>query len=572
MPFTAVVGQDQLKLALILAAIEPRLAGVLIAGPRGVAKSTLARGLAAIDTRAAGGFVNLPLGATEEQVVGSLDLAKALGDQEVRFKPGLLARAHGGYLYIDEVNLLADALVDVLLDVAASKTNHVERDGISHAHPARFVLVGTMNPDEGELRPQFSDRFGLCVELDDTLAPATRRAIVDQRLAFEADHAGFVAACQPKETALAQAIEAARQRLGEVTTPEAIKDDIARRCHAAGVEGVRADLHWRQAAVAHAAWQGRNQVESADCHAVEAFVLCHRRTRTPDQTSGGQDPDDEPAGTSENTSPASDHDGSDAEQNDAAGEGDWGQLPPRHVAPAAGYTLELGAADIVMPRRSAGRVFAGRRRGREALAPGAARAGPTGSRIDWFRTLADGARRPDRSPDLVRRPQALRESLLDCVLLDLSASTLGGDAQARARAGVLAIADAAYRARRRFGLLVFGGARIEWLVTLQRAPRHIATLLDAAPAGGGTPLADALVRARDDLQAGQHAGRTARLRTWLITDGRSRDEIHGPSWPGELIVVDTETARISLGRARRLAEALGGRHMSLAELENARHG
>ncbi|HWO12237.1 MAG TPA: ATP-binding protein, partial [Polyangiaceae bacterium] len=183
-PWTAVLGQQRLKLALLLCAIDPGIGGVLVRGPRGVAKTTLARGFADL---LPGRFVELPLGATEERVAGSLDLGKALGQGEVQFSPGLLALAHEGVLYVDEVNLLPDALVDLLLDAAASGSNVVERDGVSHVHAARFVLIGTMNPEEGELRPQLIDRFGLAVDAEPLSSAEERAQVVLRRLEFERD-------------------------------------------------------------------------------------------------------------------------------------------------------------------------------------------------------------------------------------------------------------------------------------------------------------------------------------------------------------------------------------------------
>src|SRR5688572_1520384 len=208
-PWSAVIGQERLKRALLLCAIDPAIGGVLVQGPRGVAKTTLARAFAEL---LPGRFVELPLGATEERVAGSLDLGKALGQGEVQFSPGLLALAHDGILYVDEVNLLPDALVDLLLDAAASGTNVVERDGVSHVHAARFVLVGTMNPDEGELRPQLLDRFGLCVSALPLASAEERAQIVVQRLSFERDPERFVADFAAEQQALRERCGRARER------------------------------------------------------------------------------------------------------------------------------------------------------------------------------------------------------------------------------------------------------------------------------------------------------------------------------------------------------------------------
>jgi magnesium chelatase subunit I len=207
-PFAAIAGQPQLRQALLLAAVDPGLGGVLIEGPRGTAKTTAARALAELLPGAP--FVTLPLGASLESLVGTLDLGQALAGHELKFAPGLLARAHGGVLYVDEINLLPDALIDSLLDAAASGVNVVERDGISHRHAARFVLVGTMNPEEGTLRPQLLDRFGLCVQLRNIEDAAERQAIVRARLAFDADPQGFRAKHAQAEAALAAALVKAR--------------------------------------------------------------------------------------------------------------------------------------------------------------------------------------------------------------------------------------------------------------------------------------------------------------------------------------------------------------------------
>ena len=326
-PFTAVVGQDAVKRALILNAIDPGIGGVLIEGPRGLAKTTLARALA--DLLPEGRFVDLPLGASEDRVVGSLDLDRALGAGEARFSPGLLARAHGGVLYVDEVNLLPDHLVDLLLDVAASGVNVVERDGVSHRHAARFVLVGTMNPDEGELRPQLLDRFGFSVALEEATDLATRTRISRARLAYEADPAAFVQRHREAQQALRDRLRRARLCLPEVDLPEALYEAAARLALEAGVEGMRADLVMLRGARAHAAWEGRGAATEEDLAAVAEAALRHRRR---DRAEPPQPP---PAPPPESASrPRRRPQGGDADtpapSGLAPGE-DWGALPPEPV-------------------------------------------------------------------------------------------------------------------------------------------------------------------------------------------------------------------------------------------------
>ncbi|MBA1272259.1 ATP-binding protein [Stutzerimonas azotifigens] len=311
-PLAAVVGADALKRALCLVAVDPAIGGLLIEGPRGMAKSTLARGLAGL--LPSGQFVTLPLGASEERIVGTLDLDAALGEGRATFSPGLLAKADGGVLYVDEVNLLPDHLVDLLLDAAASGVNHVERDGISHRHPARFVLIGTMNAEEGELRPQLLDRFGLNLALDGHPQPAERAEIVRRRLAFDADPQGFVEAWREVQDELIQRCRAARDRLAQIPLSDAALDEITGRCFAAGVDGLRADLVWLRAARAHAAWRGGSETEKQDIDTVEPLVLRHRR-RAP--TPAAQPPAPPQAGQ-----------GADF-QDPSQGEGQWGELPPR---------------------------------------------------------------------------------------------------------------------------------------------------------------------------------------------------------------------------------------------------
>ncbi|WP_397453505.1 ATP-binding protein [Pseudomonas sp. NA-150] len=311
-PLAAVVGADDLKLALCLTAIDPKIGGVLIEGPRGMAKSTLARGLA--DLLASGQFVTLPLGATEERLVGTLDLDAALGEGRAQFSPGVLAKADGGVLYVDEVNLLADHLVDLLLDVAASGVNLVERDGISHRHASRFVLIGTMNPEEGELRPQLLDRFGLNVALSGHTAPAERGQIIRRRLDFDADPMAFCAQWVTQQEALKQRCERARLLLPSIPLDDQALAQITERCFAAAVDGLRADLVWLRAARAHAAWRGAGSIITEDIDAVAEFALRHRR-RNPAPPAPQQNP------ASNGTPPPQQQD------DQTGGQGNWGEMP-----------------------------------------------------------------------------------------------------------------------------------------------------------------------------------------------------------------------------------------------------
>lgn len=280
-PLSAVVGQDDLRLALVLAAVDPSIGGVLLRGQKGSAKSTAARGLARLLPGPAP-FVELPVGASEDRVTGTVDLRALLQSGDSHFSPGLLAAAHGGVLYVDEVNLLPDHVVDVLLDVAASGVNRVEREGVSHEHPSRFILLGSMNPEEGELRPQFLDRFGLAVDVTAPVEPAERAEAVRRRLAFDADPTGFTDRWSAAEAALAERLANARP----APMGEELVEQVARLCVAAGAEGLRADLVCCRAAAALAGWEGKATAGEVDVRRVAAFALGHRRRRSPFELPG----------------------------------------------------------------------------------------------------------------------------------------------------------------------------------------------------------------------------------------------------------------------------------------------
>lgn len=381
-PFSAVVGLDDLRLALLLTSVSPAVGGVLVRGEKGTAKSTVVRALAsllppvtvvrgcrfacdpaapdpecpdgphAVDTPAAhraASLVELPVGATEDRVVGTLDIQRALADGVKAYEPGLLAAAHRGVLYVDEVNLLPDHLVDLLLDAAAMGRAHVERDGVSVKHAARFLLVGTMNPEEGEPRPQLVDRFGLVVTVAAPRDARLRAEVVRRRLAYEADPAGFAARFAGDEKDYAARIAAARAVLPAVVLPDDELDRIARVCLAYGVDGMRADIVVARCAVAMAAWHGRDRVTADDVRDAARLALPHRRRTDPldppgtdeekldqaleeaerqAQESQDREPDDDPDGSDPDGGPGDGPDG-----GGPAGGGPGGGLPPDASSP-----------------------------------------------------------------------------------------------------------------------------------------------------------------------------------------------------------------------------------------------
>jgi len=316
-PFTAVIGQDEMRLALLIAAVDPSIGGVLVFGDRGTGKSTTVRGLADLlppmrvvtdcryhcDPGANGSgceecqqrgktgplpcetapvpVVDLPLGATEDRIIGALNLERALTTGEKAFETGLLARAHRGFLYIDEVNLLEDHLVDLLLDVAASGENVVEREGLSVRHPARFVLIGSGNPEEGELRPQLLDRFGLSVEVRTPSDIATRIEIVKRRDAFEQDAAKFAAEWQPESEKVRNQIKSARAHLSSVNIPQEALEQTAALCVGLGTDGLRGELTMMRAARAFAALEGSSEVKISHLRKIAPSALRHRLRRSP---------------------------------------------------------------------------------------------------------------------------------------------------------------------------------------------------------------------------------------------------------------------------------------------------
>jgi magnesium chelatase subunit D len=560
-PFSAVVGQAPVKLALTLLAIDPAIGGVLVSGPRGSAKSTLARSLADLNIDNLSQLVTLPLGASEEMVTGTIDLQKVLGEQQVKFAPGLLSKAHKGLLYVDEVNLLPDALVDLLLDVAASGVNHIERDGISHQHEAEFTLMGTMNPDEGELRPQLLDRFGFGVALANTYSAHERVEIVRRRQDFDANPKAFLADYAEPQKALQATIQQAQQQLTLVTASDEMRLQIAQRCVDAQVDGVRGDLVWLRAALAHAALQQRDTVTLANIDAVEELVLMHRRndTNTPNQPSP---PNNNPP---QSPPPFERPNDSKPQTQNNKSEEDWGQMAPtKQTTGQLRHIAEDKARPLTAPNlmASTGTGLHGRGNGRATK--------QWSKRINWFSSLIAGRNKvPSCSNktgiDLRYRRQRGADPVMHLVLLDTSASTLNGDGQSQAKGLVAGIAHQAYLARQQLVLLGFGNDQVSELYSQGRAPKAMAPLLNDIGAGGGTPLKQAIQHASAFATRLLRRNPATRIINTIITDGRVQQDLSGLKLFGESILVDTEQGQVKRGRGQQIAKTLKAQYLTLSQ-------
>lgn len=588
-PFCAVTGQGNLKLALILAAINPAIGGVLISGPRGCAKSTLARGMLDIlPNKENASFVDLPLGASEDRVLGSLDLQTVLNEKQVRFQPGLLAQAHNGILYVDEVNLLQDHLVDVLLDVAASGENKVERDGVSHSHPAKFLLLGTMNPDEGELRPQLQDRFGLCVELSNQFSLDQRVEVVKRREEFDCDSLSFSNKWEGTQKQLSQSIHQARSRLASITCNNEIRLEIANRCQMAHVDGLRADIVFYRAALAHCAWTGRLEVSNEDLNAVEPLVLQHRRQNPSTHSNNGLD---SPRNKSSNGELPHQYlqDGfkQDSEskyekdlnrgikpesQNPDDSEvksGDWGSMAPvqqstqlvsgQWLSPFLKTRSGQSSSKQNVTEQLFGRLKGNRERG-------SYRTPLFSHRPDWIKTvMASPLAWPPKT--IKRKPFRKGASRMHLIVLDTSASTLADQQFSKAKGLILNIAEQAYLKREQIAILGFGNDEVIELLPKIRAPKYISQKLDAIHAGGGTPLEMALFSSRKKIQEWIKEQPGLKVFSYLLTDGRVNEktlnDIHGQTLSKETVLVDLEQSSVKRGRGQKIADVICAQYLNL---------
>ncbi|MEU5462109.1 putative cobaltochelatase [Streptomyces althioticus] len=643
-PFTAVVGQDDLRLALLLNAVSPSVGGVLVRGEKGTAKSTAVRALTSLlpevavvpgcrfscdpaspdpgcpDGPHAGGgggasrparMVELPVGASEDRLVGALDIERALAEGVKAFEPGLLAAAHRGILYVDEVNLLHDHLVDLLLDAAAMGASYVEREGVSVRHAARFLLVGTMNPEEGELRPQLLDRFGLTVEVSASREPDQRVEVVRRRLAYDDDPAGFAARWADEEAAVRQRIVAARESLPSVRLGDGALRQIAATCAAFEVDGMRADIVMARTATALAAWAGRTDVLAEDVRQAALLALPHRRRRNPfdapgldedkldetlEESSGDDDPDPDgdgggPGGGGGQPEPDEGPagDGADAARpGEGEGEGEPApggageQSPVRATEPFRTKALSVpGIGEGVAGRRSRARTEHGRTTGARR---------PEGALTKLHLAATVRAAAPHqrargrsgrglvvRRDDLRQATREGREGNLVLFVVDASGSMAARQRMSAVKGAVLSLLLDAYQRRDKVGLVTFRGSAADVALPPTSSVDAAAARLESLPTGGRTPLAAGLLKAHDVLRVERLRDPARRALVVVVTDGRATggpEPVTLASRAARLfaaegvasVVVDCESGPVRLGLAGRLAGELGGTAVTLDEL------
>lgn len=573
-PFSAVVGQDDLKLALLLAAVDTSIGGVLISGERGTAKSTAARGIAALLPESVAGqaapFVELPLGATEDRVVGSLDVGKALQEGSTELRQGLLARAHGGVLYVDEVNLLPDHLVDLLLDAAASGWLTVERDGVSARQAAEFMLIGTMNPEEGELRPQFLDRFGLYVQVSSVDVQEERIAALRERLRFDDDPAHTLAAVQAAEDAQRAAIRVARERLKQLVIEDHHLATVAAMTVERQLAGIRGDLALIKAARALAAWEGAAQIGDEHIHRVVPFALAHRARRkkpgaAPRAPSAAVPPEPAPQAASPLAGLAS---------------AKVAESPSLRAAPAtspARIELASEAIDTMQSGRRGAESFAAR----QIIGTSPFQSSGTLAVTETLRAAvvrgvrASEAGLPLTAADLRQHERRGPGSSHVLFLVDASGSMATQRRLDAAKGAALGLLTSSYQRRDEVALMVFRGEGTDLVLPFTRKVASVEEALREVPTGGRTPLAAALRDAGQLLQTRQPSLLV------LLTDGRANVAANGADpWQEALdhcatlrsqcagaLVIDCEPGPILLGRARLLAERLGAECLALDAID-----
>jgi magnesium chelatase subunit D len=624
-PFTAIVGQEQLKQALLLCAVNPGIGGVLIKGEKGTAKSTAARGLSEImpvilrvkdsvfnisrgeflvdntvetdfeTEEIAVPFVDLPLGASEDRVLGSLDLEAIISEKKKKLQPGLLAAAHRGILYIDEVNLLPDHLVDILLDVSASGINTVQREGLSVSHASRFVLIGTMNPEEGNLRPQFLDRFGLMVEVGAQQDVKERTEVVRRRMAFETDPESFNNKWKASQEALSARIHRAQQLLSSVGVPDSLLTLISQLCIEWSVASLRADIVMYKTAITLAAWAGRTIVNADDIKQAAQLVLIHRKGRKPQHPNPGIHPGKQDSGDTD----LRDRDG----DGKHSGAHEGGEKPPtphdcgEENCPAEKEESVFGAEtgqympDLTSESPVTLVEWANGRRSKALNTPKGfqirAEKDFLVNDIAITETLTHAIfRDPDdiriKKDDLHQKIRGGKTGHLILFVVDASGSMAAGKRMEAVKGSVLSLLKDAYQKRDMVGVISFRGVEAEILLEPTSSIDLAESAMRHLPTGGRTPLAHAMQLALQILK--QYPNRQ-HIQPLLIvlSDGKANVPLAGGGDPWQhtlraaseiaesgvqSLVLDTEKGYLRFGRAAELAAVLGAECLSLEELSS----
>jgi magnesium chelatase subunit D len=535
-PFAAIAGQPELKLALLLASVDWRLS-VLLKGDKGSGKSTAARGLADLLPPGAP-FVNLPIGTTEDRLLGGLDLNRALQGQ-ANLKRGLIYEAHGGVLYIDEVNLLSDSLTDTLLDVASTGHHYVERDGFSASAEAKFILLGSMNIEEGALRPQLLDRFALALDVEAPLHPEDRARIVDARLRFDADPARFCAAFEEQQQRLRRAIVDARSLIPSIQPSAGLIEEISRAVAQAGVRSLRADLAVLRASIAHAGLEGRSEIARENIDAVLPLVLHHRAKRNP-----GQPPP--PAPDAGHSKPQA------SEESGASQAGARDRI--FQTESRAAPELQLSVADSMARGRSA--AAAGKPPALDVVA----------SFTQSFRNSGTAALTSD---DLVFRSPPAKSGVRFIFVVDASGSHAAQQRMRAVKGAAAALLESSVDHRDEVAVISFRGAKAEIVLEPCRDAASALRVLDFMPTGGRTPLAHALELAVSLV--------TPSSLVILLTDGRANVPLSSADpWADALemagrlhcssILVDSSVDRSTAESTEALATAMRAKLILLDEL------
>lgn len=618
-PFTAIVGQEQLKKALLLCAINPAIGGILIQGDKGTAKSTAARALAEVIplvtkiqdcsfnclpghaaslcevckqvektlVQVKAPFINLPLGATEERVLGSIDLEAVLVEKKKKFQPGLLAAVHQGILYIDEVNLLPDHLVDVLLDVSAMGENIIEREGLSLSHPSRFTLIGTMNPEEGQLRPQFLDRFGLMVNVEAPYVIEERTEVVRRRIAFENDQALFIQRWALKQEALQEKVLRAKELLPLVVLPDELLSLISELCTKLHVRSLRADIVLYKTAITLAALDQRKEVTEDDVREAATLALAHRSKKHPfspppphmpdrpntdkdqedDQTLQRRNEEENPSVKKENTS----------EQQDSAAE----------------KVFDAGVATL-LPK------IEGRNTTQERAAQTGKRTDAANVKKGLFVRAEPGKQATDLAITatilhaVLRDPEQVEVSMADLhykkregkkgnlilFVVDASGSMAASKRMEAVKGTVLSLLTDAYQKRDTVGVIAFRGIAAEVLLQPTQDIALAEEAMKTLPTGGRTPLPHALQTVISLLQTLERKGDYHPILI-LLTDGKANVALPGGNDPWgqtmvlasqlkeqavQSMVLNTDINYFNSGKAEELAIHLGAEYRSLTDI------